>query len=412
MLVVVPHVVYDRKASFYRKLSHDIYFSTLCYCSSIVDCTLEKIFMAFLLYADEHIWYNCHMNKQHCKEKFCRELLHWYENNARILPWRENRSPYRVWVSEIMLQQTRVEAVKPYFERFIDKLPDIASLATASNDTLSKLWEGLGYYHRVRNMKACAQICMEKFNGELPHSAEELRTLPGIGDYTAGAVASIAYDENIPAVDGNVLRVFSRVLVSEDDILKEKTKKKFINIIRDYIPVGRSADFNQALMELGALICVPNAAPRCNICPVAGECMGYQSGNAHRLPNKTKKKKRRIEKKTVCVLVNDHHIHLCQRPPEGLLAGLYEFDVIDDSLTKKEVEMHFHQYHIKNIISLHKAKHIFSHIEWQMNGFLVEIEKRPTEDIWCTWEEIESKYAIPTAYSMYRDALQLWLKRE
>ncbi|MGX8832603.1 A/G-specific adenine glycosylase [Amedibacillus sp. YH-ame6] len=350
------------------------------------------------------------MIKQHDKQQFTTQLLAWYKQHARILPWREDNSAYRVWVSEIMLQQTRVEAVKPYFERFLSALPTLQDLACAGDDELAKLWEGLGYYNRVRNMKKCAQRCVEEFDGQLPNTSTLLKTLPGIGDYTAGAVASIAYGENIPAVDGNVLRVFTRVLVCEDDILKETTKKKFQNIIQDYMPEGRSADFNQALMELGALICVPNAAPRCNICPVSDQCLGYQSGQAQRLPNKTQKKKRRIEQKTILVLVNNKNIYLQQRPKEGLLANLYEFMNHEGFLKKKDLQEHIKG--IKKITKLPNAKHIFSHIEWQMHGFFVEVEHMNQEGIWCTMEDIDHRYAIPTAYKVYREALVEWYKEK
>lgn len=364
--------------------------------------------MAFPLPDLISMCYNKHMNIQHDKHKFTEQLLNWYDKNARILPWRENASPYRVWVSEIMLQQTRVEAVKPYFERFLKALPSLKDLAQADEDTLRKLWEGLGYYNRVRNMKKCAEECMERHNGELPNTYEELLKLPGIGAYTAGAVASIAYKRCVPAVDGNVLRVFSRVLVSEDDILKEQTKKKFQNIIQEYIPENRSDAFNQALMEIGAMVCVPNAAPRCNICPLASECMGYQCGAAHRLPNKTAKKARRIEKKTVLVLLCEHKIYLHKREEQGLLAGLYEFAMRDEALSAKQVKEEF-QEHLVQLVPLHKAKHIFSHVEWHMHGYLLILNQEAAEGIWCTREELLEDYAVPTALKVYKEALLAWM---
>lgn len=352
--------------------------------------------------------YNKRMKLQHDKKKFTEQLLSWYDHNARVLPWREDASPYRVWVSEIMLQQTRVEAVKPYFERFLQALPSLEALAQADEDTLRKLWEGLGYYNRVRNMKKCAVECMEHHNGVLPDTYEELLKLPGIGAYTAGAIASIAYKRCVPAVDGNVLRVFSRVLVSEDDILKERTKKKFQSIIQEYIPGNRSDAFNQALMEIGALVCVPNAAPRCNICPLASECMGYQSGAAHRLPNKTAGKARRIEKKTVLVLLCKDKIYLHKREEQGLLTGLYEFMMLDEQKSKKAVMQEF-QDHLLRVVPLRKAKHIFSHVEWHMNGFLLELEQEVVEGIWCTKDELLETYAIPTALRVYKEALLAWM---
>lgn len=352
------------------------------------------------------------MEKSHDKTTFTKHLLTWYDEHARILPWREEPTPYRVWVSEIMLQQTRVEAVKPYFERFINALPSLPDLAKADDDAVTKLWEGLGYYNRVRNMKKCAIECVEKYGGKLPSTCGELQQLPGIGSYTAGAIASIAFKECVPAVDGNVLRVFSRVLVCEDDILKESTKKKFQMIIREYIPDDRSDAFNQALMELGAMICVPNAAPRCNICPVSSECIGYQIGAAHRLPNKASKKARRIEKKTVLVLVCGNETLLYQRPKEGLLAGLYEFLTVDKVLPKTKIADALLDVNIMNIVPLHKAKHIFSHIEWHMIGYLVEIEAKTIDGLWCGLKDIEQTYAIPTALKVYKEALLLWMKEK
>ena len=347
------------------------------------------------------------MKREHSIEKFREQLLNWYDENRRILPWREDATPYRVWVSEIMLQQTRVEAVKPYFERFVKELPTLQDMSVASDDTLFKLWEGLGYYNRVMNMKKCAIECVEKHGGNLPSTYDELIQLPGIGAYTAGAIASIAYKQKVPAVDGNVLRVFSRVLISEDDILKESTKRKFQKIIMEYLPEDRSDAFNQALMEIGALICVPNAAPRCNICPVVSECMGYQSGDAHRLPNKAVKKARKIDKKTVLVITYQNQVHLCQREEKGLLAGLYEFDVYEGYLTKNQIRDQF-KGNIKRMTALEDTKHIFSHVEWHMKGYLIELNDKTIDGIWCTKKEIEETYAIPTAYKVYKKAWLEW----
>lgn len=358
------------------------------------------------MYRNEKICYNTCMNIQHDKEQLTKQLLDWYKQNARVLPWREKATPYRVWVSEIMLQQTRVEAVKPYFERFIATIPDIPTLANTEDEVLAKLWEGLGYYRRVYNMKKCAQVCVEKHGGKLPNTYAELLELPGIGAYTAGAIASIAFGECVAAVDGNVLRVFSRVLVLEDDILKESVKRQYAKIVQTYIPKHESSAFNQALMELGATICVPNAAPRCNICPIADNCKGYQCGKAHYLPNKAAKKTRRIEKKTICVLRYKDKFHVRQRASQGLLAGLYEFDWLEGYQSKKAVSEYYKMYVVKNIRKLPDAKHIFSHIEWHMKGYLVEVEMPCEEGVWCTLEELKASYAIPTAYKAYKDALE------
>lgn len=345
----------------------------------------------------------------HNKEQLTTELLAWYDQYARILPWRSQPTPYHVWVSEIMLQQTRVEAVKPYFDRFINEFPDIASLASAKDDELVKIWEGLGYYNRVRNMKKCAIQCMEEYQGQLPTTKAELFMLPGIGSYTAGAIASIAYKEQVAAVDGNVLRVFSRVLESYDDVLKGATKKKFEKILLEYIPKDRPDAFNQALMEIGAMICVPNAAPRCNICPLAKNCLGYQRGTMSLLPNKTKKKPRKIEEKDVYVIVCKDKVLMKQRDKKGLLFGLYEFLVADTYQTREQIQLRLSKYwRIKKIYPLPESKHIFTHIEWKMKGYLIVVEDIDQEHLWVTKKEIENVYAIPTAYKIYKQSLLEW----
>lgn len=349
----------------------------------------------------------------HDKEEFTKALLNWYDKHARILPWRSKPTPYRVWVSEIMLQQTRVEAVKPYFDRFLKALPTLKDLAEVEDDELAKLWEGLGYYNRVRNMKKCAQQCMNDFDGNLPSTYDELLSLPGIGPYTAGAIASIAFKQCVPAIDGNVLRVFSRVLISEDDILKDATKKKFQSIVQEYIPEDRSDAFNQALMEIGAMVCVPNAAPRCNVCPLASNCLGYQSGQAQRLPNKTAKKKRCLEKKTIVLLVHNQQVVIHQRLAQGLLAGLYEFTCFDKYYTKAQMlEELSDRYKCLKISKLATSKHIFSHIEWHMQGYLVEVAKWQGNELLANFTQLKHTYAIPTAYKVYRDFAEEYLEEE
>lgn len=231
-------------------------------------------------------------------KQIVKPLLSWYDGHARVLPWRENRHPYRVWVSEIMLQQTRVEAVKPFFERFIKALPDVKSLAECPEDELLKLWEGLGYYNRVRNMQKAAQTVMEQYDGAFPADYEKLLSLPGIGHYTAGAIGSIAFDIPMPAVDGNVLRVLARVKASYEDILKQSVKSSMEKEVRKIIPADRAGDFNQALIELGAIVCVPNGKARCGACPLAFCCMAREKGIVDELPKKKAKKERRLEQKT------------------------------------------------------------------------------------------------------------------
>ena len=229
-------------------------------------------------------------------------LLKWYDNNRRILPWREDPAPYRVWVSEIMLQQTRVEAVKPYFQRFMETLPDIAALAQAPEEVLLKLWEGLGYYNRVRNLQKAAIQIMEDYGGVMPDSYEELLKLKGIGSYTAGAVSSIAYGKPNPAVDGNVLRVIARVRKDERCISEDKVKKAVEKDLWEVIPTDRPGDFNQAMMEIGACVCIPNGAPHCEECPLQQICLAYADGTQLQYPNKAKAKERTVEEKTILII--------------------------------------------------------------------------------------------------------------
>ncbi len=348
------------------------------------------------------------MNTTHNKEKMNEKLLAWYDANKRSLPWRDHPSPYAVWVSEIMLQQTRVEAVKPYFNRFMQELPTLQALAECEDDRLIKLWEGLGYYNRVRNMKKSALICMERYHGQLPCEVAQLLQLPGIGLYTAGAIASIAYRVPVCAVDGNVMRVFARILYLEDDISSEAVKHKFRTIIQEYIP-NRCDAYNQALMELGALICVPNGAPHCDRCPVSSECIAYQRNDTTRLPLKKAKKQRTIEQHTVLILLHQNKVHLTKRPNQGLLADLYQFDFLEGYFTENEIKKYCGAFAtMKRIEPLPASKHIFTHKEWHMQGWLAVIDDLKYEnDIWCYQHDLMHTYAIASAFHIYKDiALQ------
>ena len=264
-------------------------------------------------------------------------LLKWFYQHARVLPWREEATPYRVWVSEIMLQQTRVEAVKPYFERFIKRLPTIQDLAIVEEDELLKLWEGLGYYNRARNLQKAAQIVVECYQGSLPNEYSELMRLPGIGSYTAGAISSIAYQKVEPAVDGNVLRVIARVTANLSNILDLKVKSMLEKNIREIIPSTCPGDFNQALMELGATVCLPNGAPKCEECPWYHLCEARKQEKISDIPYKEQKKKRVIEEKTVLILQDDNKVAIQKRPNKGLLAGLYDFPNVKGKWTTDEV---------------------------------------------------------------------------
>ena len=336
-------------------------------------------------------------------------LLAWYDGHARVLPWREHPSPYRVWVSEIMLQQTRVEAVKPYFERFIGELPSIRALAEAPEDRLLKLWEGLGYYNRVRNMQKAARILTEEYGGEMPADYDVILSLPGIGSYTAGAIASIAFGMRRPAVDGNVLRVLSRLEKSYEDILKQSVRRKFEKEVQEIIPEGRAGDFNQSLIELGAIVCVPNGAPKCGECPLEKLCRAHAEGVELELPKKTPPAKRKLEDRTVLVLVSDNKAALHKRPEKGLLAGLYELPNLEGRLGREEVLEYVKKQGLSpiRIQELPEAKHIFSHIEWHMAGYMVKVEepasKRngPEDFFFVEKKQMEETYSIPAAFSAY-----------
>jgi A/G-specific adenine glycosylase len=336
-------------------------------------------------------------------------LLHWFEYNARILAWRENPKPYYVWVSEIMLQQTRVEAVKGYFDRFIAELPDIQALAEAEEEKLLKLWEGLGYYNRVRNMQKAARLLMAETNGELPASYEKLLALPGIGEYTAGAIASIAFGIPVPAVDGNVLRVMKRIAGSYDDITKDSVKKELWKDIHEIIPEDRPGEFNQSLMELGATICLPNGKPLCEQCPVMHLCRAFHENIMMQLPVKPAKKERRREERTILLLEYENRYALHKRSAKGLLAGLWELLGIEATVKKSELPELLDEYGIEavTITDLGKAKHIFTHVEWHMTGYHILLSKlpNPTEKlsnlVWTSREEINDIYSIPNAFAAF-----------
>lgn len=352
-------------------------------------------------------------------EKIAEPLLAWFALNARTLPWRENPKPYYVWVSEIMLQQTRVEAVKPFFARFIEALPDVTDLAVCPEDQLLKLWEGLGYYNRVRNMQKAARQIVEQYDGRMPDEYEQLLELPGIGSYTAGAVASIAYGRPVPAVDGNVLRVISRITGSYEDISRQSVKKQMEETLKAVMPKDQPGAFNQALMELGATVCLPNGVPECDRCPIGGFCYAKEMGCQMQLPVKTPKKARRIEQKTVLVIRDLEHAAIRRRPKKGLLAGLYELPNEEGYLTQDEALKKVTDYGFRpiRIQKLCDAKHIFSHVEWQMTGYMVLVEEQETkpleeEMLFIEPELTQQRYPIPAAFAAYAGYLSIRLGQE
>ena len=376
-------------------------------------------------------------------------LQTWFRENARVLPWRENPLAYYVWISEIMLQQTRVEAVKPYFDRFIRELPDVRALAECEEDKLLKLWEGLGYYNRVRNLKIAANQILDEYDGVIPNEYEELLKLKGIGSYTAGAIASIAYGKPVPAVDGNVLRVISRVTADDSDIMKQSVRNAMEKALFDLVNGVQQANkcstgqemeenpdiipsiFNQALMELGATVCLPNGAPRCEECPWYAICEARKQGRISELPVKKKAKARRIEEKTVLIIKDGAQLALHKRPKKGLLAGLYELPNIEGHLSEKEVidyvaSMGYAPIRVQPVCD---AKHIFSHVEWHMKGYVVFLQAKEFHEIveskkavsqeeqkenwiFVDVEDTKENYAIPSAFVKYTEYLNMTIGKD
>lgn len=331
-----------------------------------------------------------------------RLLLPWYQVNRRDLPWREDRQPYHIWLSEIMLQQTRVEAVKGYYTRFLSALPDIPALAGCDDELLHKLWEGLGYYSRVRNLKKAAQVIMERFGGVFPEHHAEVLALPGIGEYTAGAICSIAFNQPTPAVDGNVLRVVSRLTDDPSPIDLPDTKRRVNRLLSEIYP-KEASDFTQALMELGATVCGPNRAPDCGHCPCRSLCLGFQRGTAEHLPVKSPKKERRQEDRTVFILSCDGRFALEKRPEKGLLAGLWQFPNLSGMLdTQAALDAAAAMgLRPREILREVEKTHIFTHIQWNMKGIYLEVAETGGSFHWFTEEEIHSQAALPTAFRQF-----------
>ena len=340
-----------------------------------------------------------HENDNQLLEKALKELLNWYFVKARDLPWRKTKDPYCIWLSEIMLQQTRVEAVKEYYARFLSRLPDIKSLANAPEELVLKLWEGLGYYSRARNLRKAAQMILTEYGGKFPSEFEKIRKLPGIGEYTAGAILSIAFGLPYPAVDGNVLRVLSRVLNSYDDITEQKTKSKMTELLRRVYPKEHCSEVTQSLMELGAMICIPNGQPKCEECPLKMLCRAYQNNTVDELPVKKGKAKRKIQKKTVFLMRCGDEYAILKREQKGLLAGMWEFPNQEGQLTKAEIlkSIPF----VKEVSPLGFHRHIFTHVEWEMWGYELIVEEKDNEFIWVSKEKIQKEYAVPKAFQPF-----------
>ena len=338
-------------------------------------------------------------------------LLRWYDDGHRDLPWRREPAPYRVWVSEIMLQQTRVEAVRGYFERWMQAFPDVRALAAADEAQVLKLWEGLGYYSRARNLHRAAQLVCESYGGTLPADYEALLALPGVGEYTAGAVASIGFGLCVPAVDGNVLRVAARLNDDFTPITDVKQKKRTTGHFSEITPEDRPGDFNQSLMELGAMVCLPNGAPKCEVCPLFDQCLAGQHQTWTEYPFKKSAKPRRIEDRTVLLFLDGTHTAVRKRPKKGLLAGLYEFPNFDGVLSEQEALEEAEKFGVTplHIQALPPYKHIFSHVEWHITGYAIKIAGNDVEQegeekaglIFADAKTAAERYAIPSAFAEY-----------
>ena len=338
-------------------------------------------------------------------------LCSWYEKNKRQLPWRENRDPYRVWVSEIMLQQTRVEAALPYYKRFLEALPTVEALAKAPEELILKLWEGLGYYSRVRNMQKAAVTVVEEYNGKFPADRKLLSRLSGIGEYTAGAVASIAFNLPEPAVDGNVLRVVARLLNDDTDIMLPAFKKEVQAELSKVYPLASDCgDLTQAIMELGALICIPGGVPRCDACPLAHLCKAREEGREQLLPVRKVKKEKKLFNRTVFVMEHGGKVALVKRPKGGVLAGMWEFPAAEGHLKAKEQETWLESFGgAERISELAEHRHVFTHLVWNMKSYYVEAKKADEAFFWVTPEELLKTIALPSAIKPF---LQAYLEKK
>ena len=346
-------------------------------------------------------------------QEIAQPLLRWIDENKRSLPFRAHKTPYRVWVSEVMLQQTRVAAVLPYYERFMRELPTVQALAACPPEKLAKLWEGLGYYSRARNLQRAAQAVVEQYGGELPASYEALRALPGIGDYTAGAVASLAFGLPYAAVDGNVLRVWSRLHADDADISAPATKRRMAAEVQAAQPAQRPGDFNEALMELGALVCLPNGEPLCAQCPWGGICLARKQGRQAMLPVKAPRKARKALCYTVALVVRGGPrpaLLLEQRPASGLLAGLWQPLLLEGTLPEEAVRRALAARGVQGLAKgpaaqLPAAKHVFTHLEWHMTGWHFCCGPDAPVPDGCAFaapEQLQAQYSVPGAFHAYR----------
>lgn len=310
-------------------------------------------------------------------ENISEPLLQWFTLHKRELPWRNDHEPYHVWISEIMLQQTRIEAVKKYYLRFMEALPDVESLSLVSEERLLKLWEGLGYYSRAKNLKKAAETIMSEYEGHFPSCYAQLIKLAGIGEYTAGAIASICFQEKVTAIDGNVLRVISRLTGSRKNVLLPETKKMVEGQLLHIMP-AQSGAFNEALMELGEIVCLPNKAPLCEQCPLKQSCTAYRQELTAEIPLRIKTMKRTKEEKTILLLTDEHgRIAIEKRTAKGLLGGMYQLPNLEGFYAEEElVKILTDQQQLipLQISFIKKTKHVFTHIDWLMKGYAILVK--------------------------------------
>ncbi len=336
-------------------------------------------------------------------------VLPWYRANRRDLPFRAGRDPYRIWLSEIMLQQTRIEAVIPYYRRFIEELPTVADLAACPEEKLLKLWEGLGYYSRARNLKKAAVILAERYGSELPRDYAALLSLPGIGAYTAGAVASIAYGLPEPAVDGNVLRVIARVTGDERDVLDPKTRDDVRARLKEAYPTGdASGDLTEGLMELGEVLCLPGGAPRCDACPLKDLCRAARDGSWDRLPYRAPARAKKVCPKTVFLLTRGDTYAVRRRVEPGLLHGLFEFPNTEGRLNEEDARRFLKEqgFTVLSLDPLRDARHVFTHLVWEMAGYRAEVAEESSAYLWKTPGDLTGTVALPTAFKPFLKQIQ------
>jgi A/G-specific adenine glycosylase len=338
---------------------------------------------------------------------FRAKMLAWFDIHRREMPWRTEKTPYRVWISEVMLQQTRVDTVIPYFERFIARFPSVARLAEATDDRLLKAWEGLGYYNRVRNLKKAAVRLMEERGGVLPETAGEWATLPGIGPYASGSIASIAFEERVSAVDGNVSRVYARIEGLRTDLNDLASKKAIRELGEKLLPEKRVGDFNQSLMELGALICLPHGKPHCGECPIADFCEARRTGQPENIPCIGKKTAVLEEDRTVFLLDDGSGFALRKRPATGLLAGTWEFPHVEGKLSLEESQTLLKEwgFRVIDIVPAGDSIHRFSHLLWRMKGYRIRVEGKQEGFLFATASDIGSEYALSKAFRFLQNQM-------